>query len=173
MKKPLTLLFLSTALAGASLQAQTPSPYPCLDSEVRRHFDFWLGEWEVFAGDQKAGESSITLAEGGCAIHESYTTAKGYSGQSINYYDPIAKKWRQNWVGSSGDVGIYEETDSRTKGSMQFIARQMDARGAIQLNRMTFTYDPNADTVRQFIEGSSDEGQTWTHSFDGLYKRKK
>ncbi|MBK6622982.1 MAG: hypothetical protein IPG32_19740 [Saprospirales bacterium] len=83
------------------------------------------------------------------------------------------KKWRQNWVGSSGDVGIYEETDSRTKGSMQFIARQMDARGAIQLNRMTFTYDPNADTVRQFIESSGDEGQTWTPSFDGLYKRKK
>lgn len=176
MKKRSTLLFLISLLSFSVATAQEGPPkeaqaYPCLDSEVRRKFDFWLGEWNVYVAGKLVGESSITLAKGGCAIHESFTTPGPYAGQSINYYDPLAKKWRQNWVGSAGDVGIYEETDSG-EGNIQFQARQLRRDGSIVLRKMTFYYDPDQDTVRQLIEDSTDEGVTWTAGFDGFYKRK-
>ncbi|MBV6646913.1 MAG: hypothetical protein KI790_15760, partial [Cyclobacteriaceae bacterium] len=119
----------------------------------------------------KIGENSITMANGGCAIHESYTTPRGYTGQSINYYDIIDKKWHQHWVGSSGDMTNYLESDREDK-MLQFVGKIMLANGNIILNRMTFTYSPDEMTVRQLIESSRDDGETWFPSFDGLYKKK-
>lgn len=144
--------------------------YPCLSDENARHFDFWLGDWEVFAQGRKAGENKITRAVGGCAIHENYKTAGNYAGQSINYYDPVDKKWHQHWVGSSGDVYNFLEID-KAKGTIQFQSRYLNPQGQINWMKMTFTENEDG-SVRQFMENSSDEGQSWTTAFDGLYKRK-
>ena len=145
--------------------------YPCLKSENYRHFDFWLGDWDVFVNGTKVGENLITMAKGGCAIHENYTTAGNYAGQSINYYDPIDKKWHQHWVGSGGDVYNYLETD-RKDGMLQFESKFMNANGQITLSRLTFTLAKDG-SVRQLFENSSDNGVSWTSSFDGHYIRKK
>lgn len=153
------------------LQKIEINAYPCLSSENYRHFDFWLGEWDVYVGGNKVGENSITLATGGCAIHESYTTAGNYAGQSINYYDPIDKLWHQHWVGSSGDTYNYLEID-RGEGMLQFLSKFMTAQGQITLSRLTFTLNDD-DTVRQLFETSYDDGETWAQAFDGLYKRRE
>ena len=146
--------------------------YPCLGDENYRHFDFWLGEWEVFVNGNKVGENSITMAVGGCAIHESYTTENNYSGQSINFYDPIDEKWHQHWVGSGQDVYNYVEIDKK-QGMLQFQSPFYNpANGQVAISRLTFTL--NADgTVRQFFETSTNDGQTWIPGFDGLYKKKQ
>lgn len=144
--------------------------YPCLSAENYRHFDFWIGEWDVYANGRKVGENFITRAKGGCAIHENYITQRNYAGQSINYYDPIDKLWHQHWVGSSGDVYNYLETD-RGEGMLQFESKFMNPGGQITLSRLTFTLNDDG-TVRQLFESSSDEGKTWTPAFDGLYKRR-
>ena len=144
--------------------------YPCLSSEDYRHFDFWLGEWDVYANGRKVGENSITMAKGGCAIHESYTTARNYAGQSINFYDPIDKKWHQHWVGSSGDTYNYIET-KRKEGLLQFESDFLMRSGQIGISRLTFTLNDDG-TVRQLFENSTDGGKTWSPAFDGLYKKK-
>lgn len=144
--------------------------YPCLSSGQYRHFDFWVGEWDVYVGQQKVGENNITMATGGCAVHESYTTAGNYAGQSINYFDPIDKKWHQHWVGAAGDVYNYLETD-RGDGMLRFESPFMNAQGQISLSRLTFTLNDDG-TVRQLFEGSTDNGQSWSPAFDGLYKKK-
>ena len=145
--------------------------YPCLSNEKFRHFDFWIGEWEVFVNGKKAGDNSITRAAGGCAIHESYVTAGNYSGQSINFFSPVDQKWHQHWVGSGGDVYNYTET-KKEKGFMQFISKFMNAQGDVSLSRLTFTLNEDG-TVRQLFENSNDEGKSWNSAFDGLYKRKE
>ncbi|OEK01375.1 hypothetical protein BFP97_07525 [Roseivirga sp. 4D4] len=145
--------------------------YPCLGSANYRHFDFWIGEWDVLVNGRKVGDNSITMAKGGCAIHENYTTAGNYAGQSINFFDPIDKKWHQHWVGSGGDVYNYLET-KRESGLLQFQSKFMGPTGNISLSRLTFTLNDDG-TVRQLFEGSTDEGKTWTPSFDGLYRKKK
>ncbi len=144
--------------------------YPCLSNENYRHFDFWLGEWDVHARGGKVGENSITMAKGGCAIHENYTTQGNYAGQSINFYDPIDKLWHQHWVGSSGDTYNYVEID-RGPGMLQFQSEFMTFQGQITLSRLTFTLNDDG-TVRQLFESSTDNGETWTPAFDGLYKKK-
>ncbi|MTI22559.1 tetratricopeptide repeat protein [Fulvivirga sp. RKSG066] len=155
-----------------ALSVLETNAYPCLNSEKYRHFDFWLGEWDVLVNGQKVGDNSITRANGGCAIHENYTTGtRNYTGQSINYYDPIDKKWHQHWVGSGGDVFNYLETD-RADGMLQFESKFMNQQGRISLSRLTFTLNDDG-TVRQFFESSTDEGKTWSPAFDGLYKKKE
>ena len=156
---------------GEVLEKVKNNAYPCLSSENDRHFDFWLGEWDVYANGRKVGDNSITKAKGGCAIHENYITAGNYAGQSINYYDPIDKKWHQHWVGSGGDVYNYLET-KRSEGMLQFESKFMGANGQISLSKLTFTLNEDG-TVRQLFEGSTDGGKTWTPAFDGLYKKKE
>lgn len=144
--------------------------YPCLSNAEARHFDFWIGEWDVFVNGNKVGENSITRAKGGCAIHENYITTRNYAGQSINFYSPVEKKWHQHWVGSAGDVYNYIET-KREEGLLQFVSDFMTPQGNITLSRLTFTLNDDG-TVRQLFESSTDDGKTWTPGFDGLYKKK-
>ncbi len=144
--------------------------YPCLSWDKARHFDFWLGEWDVLVNGNKVGENSITMAKGGCAIHENYTTARNYAGQSINFYSPVDEKWHQHWVGSSGDVYNYVEV-AKSEGMLQFQSDFKGPTGQLSLSRLTFTLNEDG-TVRQLFESSTDNGKTWTPAFDGLYKKK-
>ncbi|MDX1629790.1 MAG: hypothetical protein R3345_13880, partial [Fulvivirga sp.] len=144
--------------------------YPCLTDSNNRHFDFWLGEWEVYVNGKKVGDNSITLANGGCAIHESYTTGmRDFTGQSINYYDKKDGKWHQVWVGSGGGVLDYVEID-KAEGMLQFQCDYLSQKGEVVYSRLTFTANEDG-TVRQFFENSRD-GVEWTPGFDGLYKKK-
>lgn len=143
--------------------------YPCEGNPIMRKFDFWIGEWDVYVGNTKVGENSITKISGGCALLEFYTTPGTFTGHSINYYDAQINKWRQNWVGSSpNNVRKFVETKSDT-GMIQFLDESTNAQGVKVLTRMTFSHNTDKNTVRQHIETSSDEGDNWTTGFDGLY----
>lgn len=155
----------------AIVQRSKENAFPCLTDSIRRHFDFWIGEWDVLVNGQKVGENSITMAEGGCAIHESYTTAGIFSGQSINYYQPLDKKWHQLWVASGGNVLDYTEVD-KSPGMLQFIADYLNPAGQVVKSRLTFTQNEDG-SVRQFFENSNDGGTTWTPGFDGHYVKKQ
>ena len=154
-----------------ALKGVKENAYPCLGDPIRRHFDFWIGEWDVMVNGRKVGENKITLAEGGCAIHESYTTPGTFSGQSINYYNPIDKKWHQTWVASGGNVLDYTEVD-KSEGMIQFVADFLNPAGQLLKSRLTFTANDDG-SVRQLFENSSDGGNTWTAGFDGLYVKRK
>ena len=146
--------------------------YPCLSDEKARHFDFWIGEWDVYVGTQKVGENSITRSQGGCAIHENYVTTRNYAGQSINFYSPVDEKWHQHWVGSSGDVYNYVEID-RKEGMLQFLSDFKNPfNGNLSLSRLTFRRNEDG-TVTQLFENSTDGGENWSSSFNGLYKKRK
>lgn len=149
------------------IAAAKANAYPCLADEKRRHFDFWIGEWDVYVNGKKVGENNITLANGGCALHERYTTPGTYTGQSINYYDPMDEKWHQLWVSSDGGVLDYVEVD-KDVGMLQFQCDYMNRQGQVVKSRLTFTANEDG-TVRQFFENSPD-GKAWTPGFDGLYK---
>ena len=88
-----------TSILLASLSfAQSPG---CAD-EKSHQFDFWIGEWEVFSGEDLAGTNSIRPILDGCVLHENWTGARGSKGSSLNFFNPSSGKWQQFWVWKNG-----------------------------------------------------------------------
>ncbi|HEX8493813.1 MAG TPA: tetratricopeptide repeat protein [Pyrinomonadaceae bacterium] len=143
---------------------------PCLHKAEHRQFDFWIGEWDVQANGQQAGTNSVQRILDGCVLFENWTSARGGTGKSFNFYNAATRKWQQTWVDSTGSVlelaGEYKEK------TIQFSGETRQADGSKLLHRLTF-FDLSPERVRQFWEQSTDNGKTWTVAFDGMYIRKK
>jgi hypothetical protein len=147
--------------------------YPCLTNAHTREFDFWAGEWDVYATGTKnyAGHSLIQIVSGGCALLENWDSPNS-SGKSINFIDPNTNKWKQSWVGSYSN-GIQEFVNGEYKDSaMHFEFETKDAQGKKIIGRFIF-YNQGPNQVRQFNETSNDGGKTWTTTYDFTYVRKK
>lgn len=136
---------------------------PCSDPAYRQ-FDFWLGEWEVRKPDGTlAGTNRISKEYGGCVLHERYSTAKGYSGESLNTYDVARKVWHQTWVDNDGLLLLLD-------GGLVNGRMVLEGQGQGVRHRIAWTPNPDG-TVRQFWESTDASGQ-WTVAFDGMYKRR-
>jgi hypothetical protein len=173
------LLLGITALSGAAAKADTPAATgatpaqparasPCA-AEAFRQFDFWAGQWQVDdATGKSAGRNSITIEQGGCVLVERWTSDAGGTGLSINYYDPQAKRWTQQWVGLGLLLtmhGALRDGAMVLEGPLQYLAT-----GRVTRLRGTWSSLPDG-RVRQHFEESPDEGRPWTEWFDGYYRR--
>lgn len=160
----LAQLVLSLALAGTDT-----TTVPACAAAPFRAFDFWIGTWDVrdTTGTINA-RSVITRRNGGCTIHEDYTTRTGYTGQSINAYDATRQRWHQTWSDIGGLV-LYLDGRSPESGVMQLEGTRRDQRGEV-MDRITWSRLPDG-RVRQLWENSRDGGRTWTQSFNGFYER--
>lgn len=173
--RPLALLLAPLALAGVlalAARAQdgssaAPAGEPARPCGVPEHkqFDFWVGDWEVRSPQgELRGHNRIEAIEGGCALRETYSTSRGYSGTSLNFWNVGTGRWHQTWIDNQGsplhlDGGLVDG-EMVLRGS---------AGGALQ--RITWT--PLDDgRVRQLWEVSSDGGATWTVAFDGYYSKR-
>lgn len=170
--------------AVASAQAPSPSAVgpldpaarPCLDGAEHRALDFWIGEWDVRGVKAAPGappsRSRIERVEDGCVIAEQFTSPNGYSGRSLNAYDPRKRRWEQFWTDNKG--GIHHYLGQARDGNMYYAARNvqfagMSAPGTV---RMTF-FNLGPDKVRQLGEQSTDGGRTWSTTYDLTYTRAK
>ena len=169
------ILFLWVNLA-ANAQEATDSPkkvIPCKSDSNYLKFDFWLGEFDVYADLQKntplAGNNIIVKQQNGCLIIENWTGSQGSTGISMNYYDGTKDKWVQHWVSADGTTINIE--GGIVDGSMVLVGKIYYAN--VQENKIrdfkgTWTPLENA-VVRQFFEESIDSGQTWKPWFEGFY----
>lgn len=163
--KAISIATLACLLCGAA-NAVTP---PCAEGPFRE-FDFWAGEWDVRDPQGKlAGINTISTEENGCVLVERWRSANGGSGQSYNYYDPTAKRWKQLWIGFSLLLhmeGDFSDGSMRLEGPLQYLgqSRTTTLRG-------TWTQLPGG-RLRQHFEESQDGGATWTTWFDGYYTRR-
>ncbi len=154
----------------ASQAAAGSRPRPCTAPKYR-HFDFWIGEWDVMGADGTfAGTNRITAVDGGCALLENWSSAGGgYTGRSLNSLG-LDRKWHQTWVDSSGLrlelTGELKDTSMVLEGETPALGPQQPA----ALNRITWT-PQSPDLVRQRWETSTDLGKNWTTVFDGMYHR--
>ena len=146
---------------------------PCTNDEYR-HFDFWLGEWDVTGAGASSptAKSKISTKHGGCMVLEEYEVlGGGYTGMSINFYDNAREVWHQTWMATNG-APVYLEGGLNEDGAMVLT----DADHAISeatgtINRVTWSSNGDG-SVRQFWEVSSDGGETWATGFDGHYAPK-
>ena len=142
---------------------------PCRSRPEFRQFDFWIGEWlPKNAQGVTVGTSSIQLILSSCIIFENWETPVS-AGKSFNLYDVRDGKWHQTWVDNRGLMTHY--VGGLVDGKM-VLDSESTQNGQKTIARMTFSKLPNGD-VRQHGENSTDDGKTWTTSFDFIYVRKK
>jgi hypothetical protein len=134
-----------------------------------------VGDWDVYptGKDGQVAKSKIEKLYAGCAIRENWMPLKGNGGGSLNTIDPATGRWRQFWVDSSGG-GAVEFVGGPVAGKMVLTGfwQGVNGPGKDGIVRMSYTaLDQN--TVRQFGEVSTDQGLTWSTSFDFTYRRAK
>lgn len=145
--------------------------FPCKFDERYRGLDFWLGDWDVMqaATGMRIGGNRITIASGGCAIHEHWTSRNGSVGESLNFFDAAAGVWRQIWVAQGGNIIRYEGTVK--DGAMHYAGDAAGPAGARSLQRVVLAPQPDG-RVRHTVQSSSDDGKTWTVAFDAWYVKR-
>ncbi len=151
-----------------TLSAQVTAPTGGCTAAEYRQFDFWVGSWDVTTGGNPAGTNVITLEERDCLIHEHWTGAKGGTGQSLNFYDSTTKQWNQVWVDNS--AGSLRLSGSFANDQMRLTGVAPGPEGKPQQQRIIWYKNPDG-TIRQVWE-TSDDGQSWTVAFDGVYRKK-
>jgi len=166
------------ALRAASLIALLACGVPaaatgCGDSPVHAWLDFWLGDWAVCVGADRAGSNRVSRALDGCAVVEDWAGADGTRGMSLFYVASPQATWRQVWITDAAlRPGGWKEKHLVARGAdggLRFQGEIVLADGRRILDRTTLR--PNADrTVSQRIEMSRDGGDVWTTTFDALYR---
>jgi hypothetical protein len=106
--------------------------------------------------------------DGGCLIRERYETARGYSGQSLNWFNPDARRWHQLWLDSDGLVLQFAGGPTAGGGMML----EGSGRGSLgpTIERMTWEVRANG-TLRQHWTQARDPSGPWVTVFDGIYQR--
>ncbi|MBJ7441089.1 MAG: hypothetical protein JHD35_18980 [Sphingopyxis sp.] len=156
------------------LAVPPPPVQPACTAPDHRAFDFWVGEWDVFANGSsaKVATSSIEAMFGGCAIRETWRPLKGGGGGSFSHFDAERRHWRQVWVDSSGARVDFDGGPTGGKMVLTGHWANVVARGQDGLIRMTYSKQPGG-SVRQHGEQSTDHGLTWATSFDFIYRPHK
>ena len=154
------------ALAAAEVNLK-----PCAARPEHRQLDFWVGEWEVKGTKQgqAAGTSSIQLILGDCVIFENWTGAASITGKSFSFFNRETGNWQQKWVDDKG--GVLEFVGEYKDNAMRFTATTT-ATGQKALQRMTL-FNLSRTEMRQLGKQSTDEGKTWSVTYDLTYTRRK
>lgn len=162
---------ISLLLIPFVLAAQAAAAAPPCATDPHRQFDFWIGDWTVNRADngQFAGENRIVPVLDGCALHESWTGAKGYRGNSYNAYDAARGVWHQTWIDSTGGLLVLE--GKLEGGRMVLEGQRRQADGKQVLNRITWT-PLDGGKLRQRWDSTADGGKTWQVLFDGIYAKR-
>ena len=142
---------------------------PCRAKPEYRQFDFWIGEWAPQNPQGvTVGTSSIQLILNSCIIFENWNTPAS-AGKSFNLYDTRDGKWHQTWVDARGTMTHYI---GGLVGNDMVLVSETVLNGKKSLAKMTYTKLADGN-VRQHGESSTDDGKTWTTTFDFKYVRVK
>jgi hypothetical protein len=160
-------------LAVLPLGSGAAEPSDCAADPAFALLDFWVGDWEVWAGSERAGRDRVRKDLGGCAVLEEWTAADGGRGLSIFYYAPLARAWKQVWVTDLAlrPGGLKEKRliARFADGGVRFQGEIPLPDGRVVLDRTTLR-PIGGGTVAQRIEISRDGGDTWTVTFDAEYR---
>ena len=169
------LLLILTLIMAFYMKAQKT---PCTTDPLYRQFDFWIGEWDVYAKNgKKAGDSKIDLILDSCIILENWKSTNvsqgvNYAGKSFNTYNSTSRQWQQTWVDNvGGSTEFLEGHFENNKMIFQTKPFQF-SKDTVAVRRLTF-YNLDVNKVRQHGEISKDGGRTWSTEYDLEYRRKK
>lgn len=172
LRRAMPIILLSMLLGGCALPlwSEPEIARNCQDDEYRQ-FDFWLGEWDVARSVNGAAEarSSIKRMVRGCAIQETYSTDSGYTGESINWYDPERGLWRQTWIDNTGLVlELSGGLDEMGRMVLQGPARTTSEASQVE-DRLSWARREDGQVEQHWDQRAPGEAD-WRRVFTGYYR---
>lgn len=167
----MSLAALAAALA-APAAAVAPTAPPCRATEVSRSLDFWVGDWDVYVGQELAGRDTVERILDGCAVTEKWDGGASDQGMSLFAFDARKDLWTQNWITNDSSMpgGIkFKVLRAHSPTSTTFQGEIDGKTGAVFYDRTILTALPHG-RVHQEIQVSRD-GVNWRTGFDALYVR--
>ena len=170
--------FVLSAVFAASVSAQTPTPAtppapppPACTAPEFTQYDFWVGWWDVYptGQDKVVGTSLIEKLYDGCTIRENWQPGRRLGGGSLSAYRPEEKVWKQIWTDSGNSWGVFEGTFENGKMVLSGWWEGVNGPGTKAYTRTTWSRNPDG-SVRQAGEARSEDGKTWSPTFDFTYK---
>ena len=127
----------------------------------------------MYVGDTLVGTNRISKVLKGCAITEEWQDARGTRGQSLFYFEPTLRQWKQVWITEAAQrVGGVKEKHliAHLPGAgVRFQGELRQPDGRTVLDRTTLSPLPGGE-VHQLIEVSTDGGTSWRATFDARYR---
>lgn len=160
----------ASAQEEAEAPESPPTPACTTDASPYRDFDFWVGDWEVYepGTDRKLGDNPIELTQDGCLIVERWTGARGTTGMSMNFYDPLVGAWRQVWQSPWGFIdytgGLDDEGRMVLEGKIHY-----NGRGTTHDFRGRWTPVDDGTVLQEFWQRNEETGE-WDSWFVGEYR---
>lgn len=169
MQRLAILLLAIGTIQASEVEPETESAGICATDAVYHAFDFWLGEWEIYSPDGRfGGTNRIVKEEGGCLVTEHWTGPRGGTGQSMNFYDPVERRWRQVWVSDGFTIDYAGGPDESGAMALEGHITYLKAEERFPF-RGTWTPLPD-DRVRQHLEQQDPETGEWRTWFLADYR---
>jgi len=178
MKSPAQLaaaaLLACTLAAGYAATSPDAAPQPggC-PAAAGQPLGFWLGNWDVYAGEKLDGHDVVESALNGCAVIERWHDASGFDGMSLFWFEPHSRQWKQVWVTDHALApGGLKEKFLLFAGpdSVRFQGTVWVGPDRMILDRTTLRR-LDGGRVGQLIEYSKDGGTTWVIAYEAVYRR--
>ncbi len=116
------------------------------------------------------GDNSIVKVEKDCVLTESWTSSTGFTGRSMNYFDPSDSTWNQLWLDGSGT--ILKLKGQASEGKMVLNSDLKKGRvGKMFYNQITWSQQEDG-TVLQLWEIFGEDNLLLSTAFSGIYQRK-
>ncbi len=167
------LLALAAFSMFSSASAVSSDAVRCNDLPSYHLLDFWVGDWDVYVGEELVGFNRIEKTFNGCAFSEHWVGSDGNEGESL-FFVSDSGEWKQVWITERANQpgGIKEKTivEIAPEDGVRFQGVLYHPDAGQWFDRTTLKPVENG-TVRQHIEISSDAGNTWETTFDAIYRK--
>jgi hypothetical protein len=132
MYRPLLAAALAHLVAApAAAQTQANPADTCRNNAKFREQDFTLGSWDVYTGDKKTDEVTMTLILNDCAIEEHWTKTDGHptgNGIGLFNYSRLLGSWGYTWATDDGAALRDREAPARRQSATAPLDADADAR---------------------------------------------
>ncbi len=158
----------------AAAQAPSNPAETCRKDAKFREQDFTLGSWDVYTGDKKTDEVTMTLILNDCAIEEHWTKKDGHptgNGIGLFNYSALLGSWGYTWATDNGAATSFRGNLVKP-GEMLYVTEKPLAGGKVRLRHWTLSLMADG-TIRELATGTEDGGKTWTTDYDLKWVRRK
>lgn len=175
MYRPLLAAALGFLMAApAPVQAQANPADTCRNDAKFREQDFTLGSWDVYTGDKKTDEVTMSLILNDCVIEEHWKRADGRptgNGIGLFNYSRLLGSWGYTWATDDGAATVFRGNLAKP-GEMLYVTEKPLPGGKVRLRHWTLSLMPDG-TIRELATGTEDGGKTWTTDYDLKWVRRK